>query len=369
MVVASLVALSLSLLGGAQPPVVTAAAAEPLPRLKTEGRRLVTDPGGREVVLRGANIMASEWERDMDWERRALPMLAGAWKGNVVVRGFAADPVNARDPTYLAWLDEYVGLAEANRVYVVFVFRSYAIDGGQPRMPGRRAQRALAFLAGRYRDKTNVIYGLQVEPHDIGWRTLRPRFEAMVDAIHAAAAPYRPIVLVPGIRWGRDLSPAITDPVRRRNVVYKTHPYAPARKFERYFGRAHAAGLPVFVSEFGHAPDLGMAMSDVNSLLRYARKARIGWAAWNFDAKGPPALLASRDGTPTIPYGLAVKVAMMTPGRVLSAEADAGSRPRPECSTGATALRLAPWGLRRRSGRRRSPATSCRPLASVRSDA
>jgi Cellulase (glycosyl hydrolase family 5) len=310
MVIATLLALCLTLSVSAHPPAAEASAGVGLPRLKTEGSRLVTDPGGHEVVLRGANIMGSEWDGSMDWERRAFPMLAGTWHGDVVVRGFAADPVNANDPTYLSWLDEYVELAEANRVYVVFAFRSYAINGAQPRMPGRRAQRALAALAGRYRDRTNVIYGLQVEPHDVGWRTLRPRFEAMVDAIDAAAH-HEPIVMVPGITWSRDVSPAIRAPVRRENVLYSAHAYAPAQDFERYFGRVHAAGLPVFVSEFGEAPDLGMAMSDVHSLLRYTCKARIGWAAWNFDDKGPPALLASRDGTPTIPYGVAVKAAMM----------------------------------------------------------
>jgi hypothetical protein len=289
-----------------------ASAGDDLPRLKTEGNRLVTDPGGHEVILRGANIMGSEWDGSMDWERRAFPMLAGTWHGNVVVRGFAADPVNARDPTYLSWLDEYVALAQANRVYVVFAFRSYAINGPQPRLPGIRAQEALAFLAMRYRDRSNVMYGLQVEPHDIGWRTLRPRFEAMVDAIDAAAAPRRPIVMAPGIAWGRDISPAIARPVRRPNVVYNAHPYGPARDFEPHFGRAHAAGLPVFVGEFGEAPDLGMAMSDVEALLRYTAKRRIGWAAWIFDSEGPPTLLASRDGTPTVPYGMAVKAAMAT---------------------------------------------------------
>lgn len=306
MFVAALLALCLS--GQPAPP----AAAEPLPWLRTQGTQLVTDPGDQPVLLRGANIMGSEWDGNMEWERRAFPMLAGEWKGNVVVRGFAADPVDAGDPTYLSWLDEYVELAEANRMYVVFAFRSYAINGEQPRLPGRRAERALAILAARYRDRSNVIYGLQVEPHGVRWRALRPRFERMVDALRAAAAPHEPIVMVPGLRWSRDVSPAIARPVRRANVVYNTHPYAPAADFWRYFGRVHAAGLPVFVGEFGDAPDIGMTMSDVDELLRYTRERQIGWAAWVFDAKGPPELLASRDGTPTVPYGAAVRDEMLT---------------------------------------------------------
>lgn len=275
----------------------------------------MTDPGGQRVMLHGVNIMGSEWDETMSWERRAFPMLTGDWKGNVVLRGFAADPVNARDPTYLSWLDEYVTLAAQHRAYVVFVFRSYPRDGAQPEMPDDRAQRALAFLAERYRDQPSVLYGLQVEPHGVSWSPLRPRFEAMVDAIHSAAAPHKPVVMVPGIQWGHDVSPAIADPVRRENVVYKTHPYNPASDFYRYFGRAHEAGLPVFVGEFGDAPDIGMTMADVNALLSYTHERAIGWAAWIFDSKGPPVLLSSRDGTPTSPYGAAVKQEMLaTPG-------------------------------------------------------
>jgi hypothetical protein len=336
--------LTLSLFGGAP-------AQDGVPWLKVDGRRIVTDPGNQAVLLRGANIMGSEWDGDMAWERRAFPMLAHDWNGNVMVRGFAADPVNAGDATYLSWLDEYVALAEANRIYVVFVFRSYGLNGEQPRFPGRRATRALSFLAARYRDRSNVMYGLQVEPHDVRWTRLRPRFERMVDAIRAAAAPQVPLIMVPGVSWGLDLSPAIRRPIRRPNVVYKTSAYVPASHFRRNFGRAHAAGLPVFVGEFGDAPALGMTMPDVVALLRHAREHGIGWAAWIFDSKGGPELLASRDGTPTVPYGATVKEEMSTTppvppaGRVTSAPG-ACSRPQPARSRPATCARRARSGHR-----------------------
>jgi len=47
----------------------------------------------------------------------------------------------------------------------------------------------------------------------------------MVDAIRPAAAPSEPLVMIPGTNWSRDLNGAITDPIKRPNVVYKTHPY------------------------------------------------------------------------------------------------------------------------------------------------
>jgi hypothetical protein len=117
-------------------------------------------------------------------------------------------------------------------MYVIFAWRSHGIHGDQPEMPDDSAQQALANLAQRYRGKPNVMYALQVEPHDVTWSQLQPRYVQMVDAIRTASAPYKPIIMVPGTDWSRDVSGAITSPVRRENVVYKSHPYNNQSQFQ-----------------------------------------------------------------------------------------------------------------------------------------
>jgi hypothetical protein len=154
------------------------------------------------------------------------------------------------------------------------------------------------------------MYALQVEPHDVTWAQLQPRFVQMVDAIRAAAAPHKPIVMVPGTSWGRDVSGAITQPVPRDNIVYKTHQYNPASDFQRYFLNTHNAGKPVFIGEFGYANDLNMTMTDVQTLMDTARTRGLGWAAWAFDFQGGPNIVADNTTfTPSIPYGAAVHAA------------------------------------------------------------
>ncbi|MEK0083916.1 glycoside hydrolase family 5 protein [Benzoatithermus flavus] len=267
------------------------------------------------MLLRGANIMHSEWVAqwgmDMEWERRAIPALSGSWNGNICVRGFAADPVDADNPQYLGMLDEYVSLTARSRIYLMLSFRSYGINGEQPEMPDDRAARALAKLAARYRGRSHVLYSLQVEPHDVDWATLRPLFEDMVDAVRTAAAPHVPLIMVPGTDWSRDLTGAIDDPVRRENIVYNSHPYNPSSDFQRLFGRAHDAGLPVFVGEFG--PFDPMTMADVVDLLSFTRQRGIGWAAWSFDHDDPNPLhkLVHQSLLPTTPYGTTVRSEML----------------------------------------------------------
>lgn len=293
-----------------------------LPWLKTAGNKIVTE-NGQEVMLRGANIMRAEFDNTMDWEERAIPELAEHWHGTILTRGFASDPVNSADAGYLGLLDELVALAKANRMYLLLAWRSFGVNGEQPPMPTAAAQQALATLAARYKDQSHVMYALQVEPHDTSdgpdWSILRPLFENMVDAIRAVVArpdvpADQPLIMIPGRNWSRNVSGAITDPVNRPNVVYKSHPYNPSSDFQNLFGDTHDAGLPVFVGEFAPSDaeeDTNMSMDDITDLLAFTRDRGIGWAAWLLDF-GTHALMNETDLSPTTPYGTTVKAEMLT---------------------------------------------------------
>lgn len=287
-----------------------------IPWLNTSGNKIVTADTNQSVVLRGANVMRSEWSSgySMAWEQQAIPALA-KWGGNIVLRGFASDPVNSNNAQYLSMLDQYVALATANKMYVVFVWRSDAPDGPQPNIPDASARAALPKLSARYKGNPHVMYGLQVEPHGTGsdWASLRPLFETMVDTIRTASAPYVPIVMVPGTNYSQDVSGAITNPVNRPNVVYKPHCYQPSSNYQAQFGNTYNAGLPVFIGEF--APAESATMSDMTTLLSYTRQRGIGWAAWwmDYSNQGTEALVNSAtDLSPTNPWGIAIKTEMLT---------------------------------------------------------
>ena len=300
-------------------PLATAViASASVPPLGTTGNKIVVDGTSTEVLLRGANLLRSEWTTgyETSWEQAAVPALR-SWGGNVIVRGFASDPVNSGNAQYLATLDEYVSLARVNQMYVVFVWRSDASNGAQPSYPDASARTALPILAARYRGISNVMFGLQVEPNPAPgsggptWAFLRPIFETMVDDIRAASAPYEPIVMVPGTSWSKDLRGAITDPVARSNIVYKTHAYEPNADYQAMFGDTYNADLPVFVGEF--APANGATMTDMAALISYAGDRGIGWAAWwmDYSNQGTEALVTSAtDLSPTDPWGLAVRAAL-----------------------------------------------------------
>ena len=287
-----------------------------MPWLKTIGNKIVAADTGNPVLLHGANLMRSDWTYNYGtaWEQAAIPELK-KWGANVVVRGFASNPVNSNTATYLAMLDKYVSLAQANQMYIVFVWRSDAPDGAQPNVPDASAKAALPKLAARYRGNPHVMFGLQVEPHGTGsdWATLRPVFESMVDAIRVASAPYVPIVMVPGSSYSKDVSGAITNPVKRSNVVYKPHAYEASTEYQAMFGNTHNAGLPVFIGEF--APTDGATMREMNALIAYTKQRGIGWAAWWMDYSNQVTealVLSSTNLSPAGSWGTTVRNAMLT---------------------------------------------------------
>ena len=95
----------------------------------------------------------------------------------------------------------------------------------------------------------------------------------------------------------------------------ESHPYGSLALFERYFGRVHDAGLPVFVGEF--APTAYMSMTNIQALLAYTRQRGIGWAAWVFEPDGNPPLVDS-SLNPTTPFGITVRTEMITTPTVAS---------------------------------------------------
>jgi chitodextrinase len=279
------------------------------PWLRASGNHIVVAGTNQPALLHGVNIMEAEWTNNVNWESAAIPSLASAWHGNIVIHGFASDPVNSNDTSYLHLLDHYVALTRANHEYVVFSWRSDTQNGAQPDYPDSGAQSALAILAGRYRGDSHVMFSLQVEPHGVTWSFVQPIFGQMVDAIRQAAAPYDPLIFIPGVAWGKDISGAITDPVQRGNIVYQSHPYTSSANFQQYFGSAYRAGLPVFIGEFG--PTAYMSMADIQNLLALTRQNGIGWAAWGFEPDATPSLIDA-SLNPANPFGTTVRTAMLT---------------------------------------------------------
>ncbi len=303
----------------------TSQAGGALPWLKTQGGRVVRADNSSPVELRGVNLLRNEWVYpSMSFEEQAVPQLANVWHSNLIVHGFASGPVVAGDATYLSVLDEYQQLAEQNGMYIIYCYYYPSINGDQPPTASvdPNAQQALVDLVQRYKNKSNVLFMLQAEPHSgdwngtyysVSWATLRPVYDQMVSAMRAVdnPSPQKHLILASGSNWGRDISGAVSNPITAdggQNIVYSSHPYDPPSEWS-YFLSVADAGYPVMVTEFGTGSQ--MSQSDTETLMNTMNSGgrHIGWTAWLFDNEGCPCLLTGdrMDFTPSNPYGISVR--------------------------------------------------------------
>ena len=291
--------------------VIAPQAPSPVEWLQVEGNKIVNS-SGKPVILRGVNIENREWEWStsptIEYERRAIPAATAAppqgWGANLVVLAVASGPINRNEQLYLDHLDELVALAKANDAYTLLVYRYPEPNDDQPNMPDHAAKDAMASLADRYGDEPAVLYGLQVEPHDVSWSELSPRFVSMIDAIRANNPVA--LVFVPGTGWGRYTHHALESPIERDNLVYKTHPYDRWRTIQDEYRLAEvAASYPVILGEFGSGSS--MDLFDVKALLDFAEAQGIGWAAWLFHEIGCPCLLEKAITFEPSPFGEEVR--------------------------------------------------------------
>lgn len=308
------------------------------PALCTSGAAIIVCGTNQQIMLRGVNTDGEHYYIGPGYsystgnQRNAIPAMK-RWGANVLIQGVASGPI-LRDGTvnnlgqpvtqaqYLGFLDGIVNDTAAQGMYVVFVYRMPRVDSEQPSRPDAEAEQAMIALAGRYKNQSHVMYGTQVEPHDIngsytgGWSSLRPQWERMIDGMRQAAAPAVPIIMVSGDRWARDLSEAPNNPVNRPNVVYKVHHYGDTQENRNLFMPAITAGLPVFFGEFG--PD------EASTVFTISQQYTIGWAAWQFWNEGHPELVQNLTTFDPTAWGTTVKnqlATTVTPSPVATATA------------------------------------------------
>jgi len=294
--------------------------------LSAQGNKIVNE-SGNAVVLRGVNLENREWiwasTQSIDFEKMAIPVITGApstgWGANVILIAVASGPINRNETAYLTALDEIVSLAKQNNAYTLMAYRYGEPNAEQPTMPDQAAQDAMAKLALRYAAEPAVLYGLQVEPHDVSWSTLKPRFISMIDAIRANNP--RSLIAVPGTQFSRFIYHAVDDPIQRSNLIFKTHPYDPWTTIQSTYRLDEvSAQYPVILGEFGAGSF--MNLTDVQNLLNYAESKGVSWIAWLFNQAGCPCLISSNTTFATTAYGQEVK------NRLQAAASSSGSKPK-----------------------------------------
>ena len=258
---------------------------------------------GEPIVLRGMSSHGVHWyPQYTSRESIANTAACGANLFRVAMYtgegGYISQPQAVLEQTLQA-----VDAAIANDMYVIIDW--HILSDGNPRTYQAQAKEFFTLVSDRYRDQPAVLYEICNEPNgNVSWEgDIKPYAEEMVGVIRANSP--NAVILIGSGTWSQDIHQAAANPVQGENLMYTCHFYAGTHGqwLRDRIDSALAAGLPIFISEWGTsaADGSGGVFLDASAQwLDFLDARGISWANWSLCDKGETSA-ALRPGTS--PYG------------------------------------------------------------------
>ncbi len=254
---------------------------------------------GEPIVLRGMSSHGIQWYPQFTSENSIAN--TAAWGANLFrvamytgEGGYISQPQAVLEHTLQA-----VDAAIANDMYVIIDW--HILSDGNPMTYAAQAKEFFDQVSDRYRDQPAVLYEICNEPNgNVSWdKDIKPYAEEMVGVIRANSPDA--VILIGSGTWSQDVHQAAANPVEGENLMYTCHFYAGTHgKWLRdRIDSALAAGLPIFVSEWGTsaADGSGGVFLDASAQwLDFLDERGISWANWSLCDKGETSA-ALRPGT------------------------------------------------------------------------
>jgi hypothetical protein len=287
---------------------VTATGGGTLPWLHVEGNK-IKDPHGNIVVLRGISLIdigllysarpgeggvagAIDRNTGTGWYTRVVrlpvyPPYVPDGGGYSSPNPFPFTPAG-NDAYYNNILKPAVDYATSKGLYVIIDYHQIANSTGTE---DQHCRDFWTYMAPKFANQSNVIYETFGEPIDFtgdptaSWSALKPRAQAWVDIIRAAAP--NNLIFVGNPKYDQYPGAAALNPLTGTNLVYTAHPYDFnwSSTFQSQITTAMAR-VPVVFSEWGIRASSTAFGTTMRNL---AEPNNISWIAWCNDwAWGPP---------------------------------------------------------------------------------
>jgi endoglucanase len=277
------------------PETETAPAAEPTGALSVDGTRLVDDTGAF-VQLRGVSTHGLAWFGQ--YVNADTFATFKSWGANCI-----------RLALYTAEYDGYCeggdqgalfdlvcsGVDAATGLGMYAIVDWHVLNDRNPLVYEDQAREFFSAMSSRYADNPLVLYEICNEPNgDTPWSDVKTYAEGIIPVIRANAPAA--VIMVGTPTWSQDVDVAAQDPVDAPDLLYSLHFYAATHK-EDLRARADAAlaaGLPLFITEFGTCDAAGSGANDFDSAsawLDWADTNGISYCIWNVSNKAETSAL------------------------------------------------------------------------------
>ncbi|WP_322172483.1 cellulase family glycosylhydrolase [Acutalibacter caecimuris] len=177
----------------------------------------------------------------------------------------------------------------------------HILSDGNPMDHLAESQAFFQEIAARYKDQPAVLYEICNEPNGgADWgRDIKPYAEKLVETIRGQSE--KGVILIGSSTWSQDVHLAAANPVKGDNLMYTLHFYAGTHGqwLRDRADAAMAAGLPVFVTEWGTSSadgNGGVFLQESQEWLDWMEQKGISWANWSLCDKSETSA-ALRPGT------------------------------------------------------------------------
>lgn len=272
--------------------------------LSVSGACLV-DEEGQTVQLRGVSTHGMAWFPQYI-NKEAFQDMRDKWKVNTVRLALYTEEYNgyctgddANRQSLETLIDQGVSYAEELGLYLIIDW--HILSDGSPNTHLSEAKQFFRKMAKKYDGCKNVIYEICNEPNGgVSWKEIKSYAKKILKVIRASQKKGKSIVIVGTPNWSQDVDIAAKSPIGDDHVVYAMHFYAATHKadYREKLKAALAAGLPVFVSEFGICDASGNGAIDkkeANAWKQLLVKNAVSMCAWNLSNKEETSALIKSD--------------------------------------------------------------------------
>ncbi|PIB37551.1 hypothetical protein BFP72_12905 [Reichenbachiella sp. 5M10] len=265
-------------------------------QLQVKGNELV-DENGKVAQLRGMSFFWSQWQAAM-YNETIVDYLAQDWKVDIIRAAMAVEHegYKTHPETEIKKVDILVQAAVKNGLYVIIDYHSHEAS----KDPDTAAD-FFGQMAKKYKDIPNVIYEIYNEPLEDDWvNTLVPYATQVIAAIRAHDPDN--LILCGTRTWSQRVDEVVQQPLTDPNIAYVLHFYAGTHKqwLRDTADKARAAGLCIFVSEFGVINANGDGAINYESTKKWMEwmdDNQLSWCNWAVSEKAEGASIF-KPGTP-----------------------------------------------------------------------
>ncbi len=259
-----------------------------------QGNKLVGEKTGEVVRVTGMSFFWSNWSQKY-YTADYVDYLVDEYGCEVVRCSYGIqDNGQPHDRSCEALIENVIDRAIERGVYVIVDWHSHGAHNNT-----NEAVQYFEKLAQKYGEYDNIIFEVFNEPTQVSWSTVKTYSETVIDAIRKYSDN---LVIVGSPQWSQKVEDAAANPVDDENVAYTLHFYAGTHKewLRQSADRAMAAGIPIFVTEWGSVNADGngaISKQSTEEWFAWMDKNNISSCNWAVNDKNEGSSIFSQDKT------------------------------------------------------------------------